>query len=330
MTGMKLRLRSGVVGGIALAALYMAFTVAFAQNSAQSQWQAPGPVVGGFDKIKVLPPGGPVPRTPDGHPDLTGRWHTGSAGRMLQFAYPVDPAIIRQFDPAVTPEERLVFKPGLPAKYRRPPSQTAAGECDQPGTPSTVLEQINQHAPMELIQLPGKLWMMFEYPMDIRLVHTDGRAHPKDPDPSFNGDSTAHWEGDTLVIDVIAIDERVRNQGPFLSRVSNPTLPGGANALPQGAGGQAGQGGGGAWWHSDQEHVIERITRTSKNYLTYQVTIEDPVVLAKPWKSAPRIWTLAQDPNDDWTEVFCTLNEEPAEIQRLNAAAAAKAKAGGK
>lgn len=321
MKGMTL-LRSGVAGGIAIASLCMAFTLAFAQNS---QYQAPGPVVGGFDKIKVLPPGGPVPRTKDGHPNLTGRWHTGSAGRMLQFAYPVDPVIIRQFDPAATPEERPVFKPNLAAKYRRPPSPTSAGECDQPGTPSTVLEQINQHAPMQLIQLPDKLWMFFEYPMDIRMVHMDGRPHPKDPDPSFNGDSTAHWEKDTLVIDVVGIDERVRNQGPFLSRTSNPTLPGGGNETPQavGRGGQAAQGGGGAWWHSDQEHVIERITRTSKNYLTYEVIIEDPVVLAKPWKSAPRIWTLAQDPNDEWTEVFCTLNEEPAEIQRLNAAGTA-------
>jgi hypothetical protein len=324
MTRIKLGLRGGVVGGIALAVACTAFTLAFAQNSAQSQYQAPGPVVGGFDKVHILPPGGPVPRTSDGHPDLTGRWHTGSAGRMLQFAYPIDPAIIRQFDPDVTPEQRPVFKPGLPAKYRRPPSPTSAGECDQPGTPSTVLEQVNQHAPMELVQLPGKLWMFFEYPMDIRLVRMDGRPHPKDPDPSFNGDSIAHWEKDTLVIDVIAIDERVRNQGPFLSRTSNPTLPGGGDTT-QAPGAQGGQGGGGAWWHSDQERVIERITRTSKNYLTYEVTIEDPVVLAKPWKSAPRIWTLAQDPNDEWTEVFCTLNEEPAEIQRLNAATKTKA-----
>src|SRR5690242_18398103 len=181
MTGMKSRLRIVIVGGIVLAALCMTFTVVFAQNSAQ----APGQMVGGFDKVKILAPGGPVPRTADGHPDLTGRWHTGSAGRMLQFAYPIDPVIIRQFDPEKTPEERPAFKPGLPAKYRRPPSPTAAGECDQPGTPSTALEQINQHAPMQLVQIPGKLWMFFEYPMDIRLVRTDGSPHPKDPDPSF-------------------------------------------------------------------------------------------------------------------------------------------------
>jgi hypothetical protein len=299
--------------GVVLAALCMASMPAFAQ--------APDPMVGGFDKVRVLPPGGPAPRTADGHPDLSGRWHTGSAGRMLQFAYPIDPVILRQFDPKATPEVPAVFKPGLDAKYKRRVTGTGGGgDCEQAGTPNTTLTQINQHAPMELVQIPGKLWMMYEYPMDVRMVHTDGRPHPKDPDPTFNGDSTAHWEGDTLVIDVIAIDERLRNQGPFLSRVSNPTLPGGGGT--GGATTQQGAGGGGGWWHSDKEHVIERFTRTSKNYLTYQVTVEDPVVLATPWKSAPRIWTLAQDPNDEWSEVFCTLNEEPAEIERINAAAA--------
>ncbi len=61
-------------------------------------------------------------------------------------------------------------------------------------------------------------------------------------------------------------------------------------------------------------------TRTSKNYLIYQITIEDPVVLAKPWTSAPRTWSLAQDPDDEWGEVFCTHNEEPEEIKKMNEA----------
>ena len=58
----------------------------------------------------------------------------------------------------------------------------------------------------------------------------------------------------------------------------------------------------------------------SKNYLTYQITIEDPVVLAKPWTSAPRTWSLTQDPQDEWGEVFCTHNEEPEEIKKMNEA----------
>jgi len=285
--------------GLVLAALCIVSTPAFVQGQGGGSYRpAPGkspvPIAGGFENVHPLPPGGPAPRLADGHVDLTGRWYPNAAGRMLQFAYPIDPAAMRQFDPKATPEEPPSFKPGMEAKYRRP---VPYGECDQAGTPSTTLEQLSQHAPMELIGSPGRLVLLYEYPLDVRMVYMNGRVHPKDPDPTFNGDSTARWEGDTLVIDVIAIDERMRNFGLE---------------------------GNGGWFHSDQQHVVERITRPSKNYLTYQVTIEDPVVLTKPWKSAPRTWTLAQAPNDEWGEVFCTLNEEPAEWKKIQDAATSK------
>ncbi len=251
----------------------------------------PGNIAGGLQKVHPLPPGGPAPRMSDGHVDLSGRWYPNAAGQMLQAAYPLDRNAFRQFDPAATPEEKPSFKPGLNPKYRRP---VPYGGCDQPATPSATLEQENQHAPVELVATPQRLAMLYEYPLDVRMIYMNGRVHPKDPDPTFNGDSTAHWEGDTLVIDVIAIDDRMWIKG----------APGGD------------------WYHSEQEHVVERITRLSKNYLTYQITIDDPVVLAKPWKSAPRIWSLAQDPHDEWGEVFCTLNEEPDEIKKIDAATA--------
>ena len=101
-------------------------------------------------------------------------------------------------------------------------------------------------------------------------------------------------DGDTLVIEATAIDTRLRNLVP------GETQPG--------------------WFPSDQERVIERISRPSKNYLIYQVTIEDPVVLAKPWTSAPRKWSLAADPKDEWGEVFCTHNEEPEEYKKITEA----------
>jgi hypothetical protein len=269
--------------GVLLAGLSVVFMPVFAQNSPAPGEKTPPKIAGGFDKVHMLPPGGPPPRMADGHPDLTGRWYPNSAGRMLQGAYPVDPRAMRQFDPRETPEVAPSFKPGLAEKYTR---AVPYGRCDQAGTPSATLEQIIQHAPMELIQTPEKLAIMYEYPLDVRMIYTNGRVHPKDPDPTFNGDSTAHWEGDTLVVDVIAIDERLRN------------IVG------------VGPGPGVQWFPSDKEHVIERFSRPSKNYLIYQVTIEDPVVLAKPWTSAPRRWSLAA-PDDEWTEVFCTLNEEP-------------------
>ena len=77
-------------------------------------------------------------------------------------------------------------------------------------------------------------------------------------------------------------------------------------------------GDGNAWLHSEKEHVIERFTRPSKNYLIYQLTVEDPEVLVKPFVSAPHMWTLAQDPNDVWTEYLCTSNEEPDVYKKLD------------
>jgi len=46
--------------------------------------------------------------------------------------------------------------------------------------------------------------------------------------------------------------------------------------------------------------------------------IEDPVVLAKPYIYAPRTWTLAQNPDDFWTEYVCTANEEPTYMQKMD------------
>ncbi len=285
--------------GLMLAALCLAVAPAFAQNSLPGLEEPtqggkaakpPGKVVGAFDKVEALPPGGPAPRLSDGHVDLSGRYYPNSAGRMLEGAYPVDPSVFRQYDRKATPEERPVFKPGMEAKYKSP---VPYGICDQAGTPSTITIQENQHGPIVLVAKPGMVILLAEYPLAVRMINTTGRPHDKDPDPTFNGDTSAHYEGDTLVAEAIDIDTRMRNI---------------AVGFP---------GEGGAWLHSEKERVIERFTRPSKNYLIYQVTIDDPVVLAKPWTSAPRKWTLSQDPNDEWQEYFCTHNEEPEEYKKL-------------
>src|SRR6266850_1047406 len=244
----------------------------------------PVKIAGDFDKVHILEPGGPAARTRDGHPDLSGRYYPNHAGRMLQGAYRIDESIMRQFDPAKTPQENPVFKPEAIEKYLHP---TPYGSCPPGGTPTSITTQATEHGPLELIQLPGRLWELTEFPQTIRLIPTLGRPHPADPDVTFNGDSTAHWEGDTLVVDVVAIDTRVRN-------------------ISVGKTGDAN-----AWLHSQKEHIIERFSRPSKNYLIYQITVEDPEVLVKPFVSAPHVWTLAQDPNDVWTEYLCTSNEEP-------------------
>jgi hypothetical protein len=165
----------------------------------------------------------------------------------------------------------------------------ASVNCLPRGTP---LNFLGNPYPIKLVQTRDELIELNELNTNFRVVHTDGRPHSKDPDPTFNGDATAHWEGDSLVIDVIAIDERTWNN--FIG-----------------------------WFHSDQEHVIERLTRPSENYLVYQVTIEDPKVLTKPWTSVPRQWSLS---HEDLEEYYCTNNAEPQEYQSIKEKAPASTK----
>src|ERR1700686_5944863 len=206
-------------------------------------------------KQEAVPEGGPAPRTADGHPDLSGVWFAGRAGGHV-----FNQALRRQFDPKVTPEEPPPFQPWAAAKIKAMTGTDyelgrASVNCLPRGVPGMFL--INPY-PFQIVQTPGLFVQLDELNNNFRAVHTDGRAHNPDPDPAFDGDEVGHWEGDTLVIDVIAIDQRTWN---------NFT----------------------GWFHSDQEHVVERISRPSMNYLVYQVTIEDPKVLSKPWTSAPRL-----------------------------------------
>ena len=84
-----------------------------------------------------------------------------------------------------------------------------------PARPALSSEENVLTWPIQLVQTKDRLVMMVEYPMDFRIIHTDGRPHQKDPDPTFNGDSVAHWEGDTLVIDTIALDTGRISAGSF-------------------------------------------------------------------------------------------------------------------
>ena len=246
------------------------------------------PGFGHAAKAQPLPPGGPAPRTADGHPDLTGVWFPGLMGRE-DLTAESDPAH-RQFDPKVTPEEKPPFQPWAAAKIKAMSDvELEIGRpsvnCMPRGVPGMFTA--NPY-PFQLVQTPGQLVQLDELNNNWRVIPTDGRPHTKDPDPTFNGEGVGRWEGDTLVIDDIALDERTWNN-----------LAG--------------------WFHSDQEHVVERITRPSLNYLVVQVTIEDPKVLTKPWTSAPRKWSLG---HEALQEYYCTNNEDKRQFEELEEKAA--------
>ncbi len=267
---------------------------------------------------KPLPDGGPAPRTADGHPDFSGHWFVGLLGTEGAELFgpdgELDP-VARPFDPKVTPEERPSFQPWAVAKMKemrfdldekilREYANGTAGAVNYVKLPKEQQLALIEHEldnrlracmphgvpgiggghGVEMVQTVSQLVILTEANHDWRLVPTDGRPHTKDPDPAFNGEGVAHWEGDTLVIDTIAIDERVRNSNEW-------TI------------------------HSDQEHVIERLSRPSMNYLNYQITIEDPKVLTKPWHSVVHHYSLSHEPLIEW---YCGVDpHDNEEIQAL-------------
>jgi len=233
----------------------------------------------GSVKPVPLPPGGPAPRMSDGHVDLSGVWFSGPTGKANAWSVVPDTPL---------KEDPVPFQPAAAAKIRsmtrterelKSPGVT----CQPVGTPG--MWTINPY-PHQIVMKPDLYVHLIESDNAWSVVHTDGRPHkkPEDLEPLYNGDQTAHWEGDTLVIDTISIDERTWiNQS--------------------------------GWFHSDQAHVIERVRRPSMNYLEYQYTVEDPKVLTRPWTSAWRTYSLG---SEDLTENFCTNNENVDQLEKLN------------
>lgn len=272
-----MKFRVGCLAGLAaLLGVFFLLSMSAAAQESNSEGRS------GRSTANPAPKGGPAPRSSDGHPDLSGVWFPGMAG-----GFSFNASLRKQFDPSVTPEEAPPFLPWAAAKIKAMTKTDfelgrASVNCLPRGVPGMFL--INPY-PIQLVQTPGQIVQLDELNNNFRVVHTDGRRHEEDPDPSFNGDAVGHWEGDTLVIDVIAIDERTWNN--FVG-----------------------------WFHSDQEHVIEHLSRPSMNYLVYQVTIEDPKVLSKPWTSAPHQWTLG---HEDLLQYYCTNNQDVDQYKELKA-----------
>jgi hypothetical protein len=235
--------------------------------------------------IKVLPPGGPAPRLPDGKPDFSGHWFPNGAGQGVSGRFGVDPAALSTFDATKTPEERPSFQPWAEARIKAmTPTELeltkSSVNCLPRGVPAIWLQ--NPYTTL-IMHKPGIMAQLYEVLNNWRVIHLDGRPLPKYPEPLFHGNSTTRWEGDTLVVESVGFDDRTYIQ-------------------PNG------------WFHSEDLKVTERYRRPSMNYLFVEITVEDPKVLTKPWKSAPRRWTLG---NGEVYEFYCTNNKDLEELQKL-------------
>jgi hypothetical protein len=198
-------------------------------------------------------------------PDLSGVWDTQNP-RGFQPSTAVFPGEM----PPLTPWGEAQYQATRPAYGPRAvpdstdpvnPTKLGAHGCFPPGVPRIYLHPL----PMEIIQIPGRIFLRFEFDHILREVWTDGRGHPSDLEPTYMGHSIGRWDGDTLVVDTVGFNDKT-----WLDRVGHR--------------------------HSKDLHVIERFRRVDHDTLQDDVTVEDPKTFTKPW-STHVIFALRPDWN---------------------------------
>jgi hypothetical protein len=123
--------------------------------------------------------------------------------------------------------------------------------------------------PIQIVQLPAEVVVLFEWDSLRHQIFTDGRKHDESLGPLWMGDSIGHWEGNTLVTDTVNFNDKT-----WLDRIGHP--------------------------HSGALHVIEHIRRVDHDHLEDEITIDDPKAYTKPWTGKivfalkPK-WTLAEE-----------------------------------
>jgi hypothetical protein len=139
--------------------------------------------------------------------------------------------------------------------------------------------------PLQIVQTPSEVIMLFEWDSLRHHIYTDGRGHDSALGPSWMGDAIGRWEGDTLVVDTVNVNDKT-----WLDRIGHP--------------------------HTEQLHVIERIRRIDHDHLVNDITFEDPKAYTKPWSAhlpyalKPK-WTLAEQFCED-EQSFEQIDEDAA------------------
>lgn len=227
----------------------------------------------------------PAPRTADGKPDLSGIWLTdnGNCPRSQDAESLVCGAELPMsrygINMGAGMPGGLPYQPWLVPLVKERTANNAKDDPHVRCLPDTFVRAYGLPHLLKLVQTPGLLVMLSEVNASYRQVFTDGRPLPEDPSPSWQGYSTAKWDGDALVVDSIGFrdDTWIDWNGSMITQSAK---------------------------------VRERITRPDYGHLQVEVTIDDPKAYTKPWTVTLR-QRLAL--NTELVDEVCLENEKSSQ-----------------
>jgi len=210
-----------------------------------------------------------TPRVTNGKPDFSGVWMTAEPACVVRGVMTLA-ELVKLLPPTRTCPPRTAsfsrqsvnigidMPGGLPYQpwlAKLVEERTASQSIDDPHIrclPDLFVRAYGLPHYLKFVQTPDLLVMLNEYNGVYRQVFTDGRALPQDPNPSWQGYSSARWVDDALVIDTIGFRDDV-----WLDW---------AGSMITSAG-----------------RLRERIRRPDFGHLEIEVTVDDPKAYTRPW-----------------------------------------------
>jgi hypothetical protein len=235
-------------------------------------WNSPGL---SDQEFRGMPPGGQPPRR-----DLTGIWDAGFDGIGILEQEAQREAARASFTP-LGEQMAQRNKPG------NGPRLVPVAQINDPlsilGDPSGFPRLVTfEFRPVQIVQTPNQVLMLYMFEKRYRVIWTDGRTLPQNPDPRWYGYSVGRWEDDdTFVVETVGMDDRT-----WLDSSGDP--------------------------HSTDLRVEERYRRVNRNTLELTVVINDPKIYTKPWMARNRLPLRLMPPGTDLMEMIPSASEAQA------------------
>lgn len=169
-------------------------------------------------------------------------------------------------------------KPGLGPRGK-PLGNDPTMTCDPMGLVRSLIWGVY---PIQIVQTPKQIVMLFDWFYNQRSIWLDGRSLLSDPDLQVNGYSVGHWEGNTLVVESNGFDDK-----EWLDADGHP--------------------------NSADMKLEERYTRLDHDTFELKMTLTDPMAYTKPWVADVRTGELVThglDPLTEMREDLCVPSEE--------------------
>jgi hypothetical protein len=184
--------------------------------------------------------------------------------------------------PALTSEARK-HADAIETARRRPPGSwmdmNTYDRCITRGLPGAMIPGFYNHN-YQILQAPGYVAIVVEMIHDARIIPLDGRPHLGPGLKQWMGDSRAHWEGTTLVVETRNFNDKIDE------------VTGNAMRLPDGE--PSSDYRYHAVFGTTDTTLVERFTRVDANTIDYQFTVNAPKTFAKPWTAAAPLTRLDQ------------------------------------